>query len=205
MLKAAGRAPITPTRTFLSPFTIRQVAANDFRSDLKASEEGATVCSRGERVTDAVLPQVVAHRNLSAEAVAPPAHQHLVGLVGKSMHQHRHIEPRHADRVGHAALVAEVGQADQNAVDLVAVLLEQVGAPTRVLQGFDRAELGLFGGQAHRPVALLLQQAQDFYAAVARQHGGEKTTITDDYSKTGCGHGGSSHLRIAGISPGQRR
>ncbi|HMD96247.1 MAG TPA: hypothetical protein VKM93_02800 [Terriglobia bacterium] len=100
--------------------------------------------------------------------------QHLVGLVGKSVYQHRDVQPRHADGVGHTALVTEVGQADQNAIDLVAVLREEVSAPARVLQGFHRAKLGFLGGQADRPVALLFQLSQDFNAAVARQHGGEK-------------------------------
>jgi len=117
------------------------------------------------------------------------------------VYQHRDVQPRHADGVGHTALVAEVGQANQNAVDLVAVLREKVGASARVLQGFHRAELGFLGGQTHRLVALLLQLAQDFNPAVARQHGGEKTTIADDHSKTGCGHGNSSHHYIAGIAP----
>ena len=43
-LNAAGRAPRAPMRAFLRPLTIRQVAANDRKSALKASESGATQC-----------------------------------------------------------------------------------------------------------------------------------------------------------------
>ena len=44
VLNAAGRAPRTPTRAFLSPLTIRQVAAKASRSARKESDLGATVC-----------------------------------------------------------------------------------------------------------------------------------------------------------------
>src|SRR6266568_2948850 len=44
VLNAAGRAPRTPTRAFLSPLTIRQVAAKASRSARKESDFGATVC-----------------------------------------------------------------------------------------------------------------------------------------------------------------
>ena len=44
---------------------------------------------------------------------------HVVGAVGRGLHQHRNLEPGKADGVDNAALFAEVGQRDDDAVDLV--------------------------------------------------------------------------------------
>jgi hypothetical protein len=49
-----------------------------------------------------------------------------------------------AQGVGDGALLAEIRQRDDDAVDLVAVFLEQVGAERRFRARFDGAELGLF-------------------------------------------------------------
>src|SRR5579884_1949522 len=46
VLNAAGRAPITPTRSPFKPFTTRHVAANILKSSLNPSDPGHTVCSR---------------------------------------------------------------------------------------------------------------------------------------------------------------
>ena len=66
--------------------------------------------------------------HLAAEAVAAHGDGHGVGAVGRGLHQHRNLEPGEADGVHDAALLAEVGQRDDDAVDLVGVLLEQLGA-----------------------------------------------------------------------------
>ena len=82
----------------------------------------------GQRKSDSVLPQVVADRNLSAEAVAPPAHQHFIRLVGIGVDQDRHVEVCHANAVGHAALVAEIRQAYHDAFNFVTMLSKQLAA-----------------------------------------------------------------------------
>ena len=103
---------------------------------------------RGERVLDAVLHHVVAAAHLPAEAVAAHGDGHVVGAVGRGLHQHRHLEAREADRVHDAALFAEVGQSDDDAVDLVGVFLEQLGAALRLSIGFHGAVLRLFAARA---------------------------------------------------------
>ena len=97
----------------------------------------------GQREGEAVLAQVVADRDLAAEGVAAALDVERSQVIRVGLHQDRHIQPGELDRVGHALLVAEVGQADQDAVDLVAVLLEQLGAELGVRVGLHRAELGL--------------------------------------------------------------
>src|SRR5207247_1958447 len=75
----------------------------------------------GERKLGAVLPEVVADRYLAAEAVSPPAHEHFPRLVRMSVNEHGHLEPGHAQSVRDAFFIAEIRQADNNAVNLFAV------------------------------------------------------------------------------------
>ena len=72
----------------------------------------------------------------------------LPGVVGRGLDQHRHAQIGEAERVGQAALFAEVRQRDDDAVDLVGMLLEQRGALLGVLVGLDRAVGGLVGRAA---------------------------------------------------------
>jgi hypothetical protein len=93
----------------------------------------------GQGEGDAVLAQVVADRHLAAEGVA--AVGLMVIFAGSSLKAWISTgtsQPRPAQRVGDRALVAEVGQRHQHAVDLPRVLLEQVGALVRVGQRFHR-------------------------------------------------------------------
>ena len=84
-------------------------------------------------------------RHLAAEAVAAVADGHLRRGVRRGLHQHRHVQVRRAQRVGDGALVAEIRQRDDDAVDLVAMLPEQRRALPRLVAAFDRAVLRLLG------------------------------------------------------------
>jgi hypothetical protein len=55
---------------------------------------------------------------------------HLVNmrLSQGHVHEHGHAQARPANRISYSPFIAEIGQADQNAVDFVSVLLEQTGA-----------------------------------------------------------------------------
>ena len=99
------------------------------------------------RIRNAVLVQVVARRHLSAEAVAAERDRHLVGIVGRRLNQNRNAEIGEAQRVGDGALFAEVGQRDNDAVNAVAILLEQIRAAARFFAGFHRAVLAFFGSK----------------------------------------------------------
>jgi len=48
---------------------------------------------RGQAVLYAVLRHVVAGRHLPAKAITPPVDVHLGEIVGRRLHQHRHIQP----------------------------------------------------------------------------------------------------------------
>ena len=111
-------------------------------SALKEPLAGRTVCSVGQRVGDVVLAQVVADAHLAAEAVAAVVDGHLLRVVRERMHQHGYVEAGETDRVGNCALVAEVRERDQDAVDLVTVLPEHLGAEPGLLQRFDGAIVG---------------------------------------------------------------
>ena len=109
-----------------------------------------------------------------------------------SVNEHGHLEPGHAQSVRDAFFIAEIRQADNNAVNLFAVLLEQIGATAGVGQRFDRAKLRQFRGQADRSVAFLLERLQHFVAAVAGEHGGEESPVADDNAECGAAHGEGS-------------
>ena len=83
---------------------------------------------RGQRVGNLVLHQVVTGAHLAAEAVAADGDGHLFGAVGRGLHQHRNPQAAEADGVHNAALFAEVGQSDDDAVNLVGMLFEELGA-----------------------------------------------------------------------------
>ena len=94
---------------------------------------------RGERIGNAVLHEVVAGAHFAAEAVAAGGDGHGVRAVGRGLDEHRNLEAGEANGVDDAALFAEVGQGDDDAVDFVGVLLEELGAPLRFGVGFDGA------------------------------------------------------------------
>ncbi len=51
--------------------------------------------------------------------------------VRESLEEHRHVESGEAQRVGDGSLIAEIREGDQNAIDLIAMLFEQIGASVR--------------------------------------------------------------------------
>ena len=73
---------------------------------------------RGERIRDAVLRQIIAGRHLAAEAVAAVGDGHFAGRIGRGLDQHGDVQLGQAQRIGDGALVAEIGQGDDDAVDL---------------------------------------------------------------------------------------
>ena len=96
------------------------------------------------------------------------------------MHEHGDAELGPADGVGDRALVAEVRERDQEAVDLVAVRLEEIGAGARVGEAFDRAEFRGFGGERDGAKARALEGGKHLGAAGGTQMRGEKASIADD-------------------------
>src|SRR6185312_15205286 len=48
--------------------------------------------------------------------------------VGRSLHQHRNLKPGKPQRVGHSALVAEIGQGDYDSINFSRMFFEQLGA-----------------------------------------------------------------------------
>ena len=141
-------------------------------------------------VSEYVMPycvQVVAGRHLAAERVAPVGDGHLGRVVGEGVDQHRHVQAGPAQGVGDGALVAEVGQRDQHAVDLVAVRLEQIGALPRILQVSTLPVLGCLPASAQTAwMPSSLKDLQDGLAAAVAQVSREEAAVADDHAQ---GHG----------------
>ena len=112
------------------------------------SASRATRCAAWSASTECRTAEIVAGRHLAAEAVAAVADGHLVAARRARPEPAPARRGRPAQRVGDAALVAEVRQRDDDAVDLVAMLAEQVGALLRVVVCFHRAVFGVFGDSA---------------------------------------------------------
>ena len=130
------------------------------------------------------MAQVVADAHLAAEAVAPVGQGHLAGVVAKGVDEHRHVEAGETDGVGDGPLVAEIGQGDDDAVDLLAVLLEEVAAEARLGQRLDRAAVSGIGRGDHRGEAGLLEDTQDSLTAADAEMIREKASIRDDHAQS---------------------
>ena len=179
---------MAPMRRPRSPRTTRQTAANQARSLRKSVGIGRDGVERGERIGDAVLREIVAGRHLAAEAIAAVGDGHLAGRIGRGLHQHGHVETGHAQGIGDGALVAEIGQCDDDAVDCVAMLLEELGAARGFGAGFDGAVFGILGTQRHRRVTGFFERGEHFRPSALREMAGEETAVTDDDSEShfGC-------------------
>ena len=89
---------------------------------------------------------------------------HVLRVIGRSLHQHRNIEPRQPQRVGNGALVAEVWQRHDHAIDLVAIFLKQRRTALRLFVGFDRAVLAFFRTEHHAVHASLGERLHHLFA-----------------------------------------
>src|SRR5690606_19234295 len=126
------------------------------------------------------LTEVVARRHLAAEAVAPADDGHLIGGVLKRVDEYRHIQIGPSDRVRDSTLVAEVGQCHQDAVDLVAMRPEEIGAQPRLLERLDRPVVrDLFRGD-HRADALTLEHVEYRSAARLAEVMRKESAVADD-------------------------
>ena len=174
---------MAPMRRLRSPLTTRQTAAKRSRSALNSAEHGRFGMERGERVGDAVLLEVVADAHLAAEAVAAPGDGHLAGVVRGGLDQHGHVEVGQAQGLGDAALLAEVGQGDDDAVDLRRRGAEEVRALAGFGAGFHGAVLGVLRRRADHAIAGSGERGDHFLAAALGQVIREEAAIADDDSE----------------------
>ena len=93
----------------------------------------------GER--DAILVEIVGDRELAAEGVATARDVDLVDLVIAGLQQDRHAEAGIVDKFRDGDLVAEVRQADDEAVNDVALRPEMGGVAATVLARLHGAVL----------------------------------------------------------------
>ena len=118
-----------------------------------------------------ILPQ-----NASRRVVDP----HLRRVVGGGVDQDRHVQSGEAQRVGDAAFVAEVGERDDHAVDVVPMLPEEGGAGLGLVATLDGAVVRLARPHDHGVVPLLLQGAEDLLASRAGEVSRKEAPIADD-------------------------
>ena len=138
---------------------------------------------RSERIGDSVLHHIVAAAHLAAEAVAAHGDGHVVCAIGRGLDEDGNFEAGEADGVDNAALFAEVGQGDDDAVDFVGVLFEELRAALRFGVSFDRAEVRLLRTKDDGRCARRLENRDDFITAGLGQVVREKAAITNYDSK----------------------
>ena len=79
-----------------------------------------------------------------------------------------------------AALVAEVGQCNEHAVDLVAVRFEEVGAAPGLRQRFDGPVVGGVFGRDDRRDAVPPEHVEDGFSALGAEVIREEAPVADD-------------------------
>ncbi len=142
----------------------------------------------------------VADGHLAAERVAAGVDAHLRGLVGGRVDEHRHVQAGEAQCFRHSALVAEVRQGHDDAVDVVAVLPEEVGAGLGLVATLHGAVVRLAGADDDGVVALFLEHPEDLVAPGFCEVPREEPPVADDDAegdparRTAPGRGGRGRL-----------
>jgi hypothetical protein len=141
---------------------------------------------RGE--LDVVLEEDVHHGQLAAERVAAQGRAHLVHIVGVRVNQDRHTGVLERGRT--AVLVAKVGQREDHAVELAAILLQEGGEPGPLLDRFHRAVAGGRLVQGDDFVAEAFQRCDQLGARAGNEGRGEEAPVAQVKGEGGfgCGH-----------------
>ena len=142
----------------------------------------------GERERDVALYQIVADRNLPAESIATQRGDQLVELVRVALNQNWDTEVRETDRVGHALLVAEVGEHDENTRDLVTIIPKEGRAFLCLRERLDASEFRRGLLEHHDPQAHLFEQSRDLLPCFGYQVVGEDIPVPHDHAKRCLAH-----------------
>ena len=122
---------------------------------------------RRQRERKAVLAKVVAHRDLAAERIPAALDVELVQIVRVSLDQHRHVQSRKLQRIGHA-------------LDPVFAGLKHPGAAFGVVPRFNGAKLGLLFTNHDRLDLKLVESSQNILPRLGHQPVREEITITNN-------------------------
>ena len=93
VLNALGRVPTTPSRAPRIPRTTRQTADKPLDLAFERLARRVERVHLGQAKWVSVLAQVVANRDLAAEGIPSRVEAESPNVVGKGMHQYRHLKP----------------------------------------------------------------------------------------------------------------
>jgi hypothetical protein len=94
------------------------------------------------------------------------------------------VEVGHAEGIGYGALVSEVGERDDDAVDVAAALLEEVGAFAGFFAGFDGSEFGFLDSDGDHLMMTGAFEGRDYVtAAGGSEVVREEAAVTDNEAK----------------------
>ncbi len=124
----------------------------------------------------------VQHFQQSSRRVSPKIHGHLVNLIGEGMDQYGKIQAGEADRIGHAPLIAKVGQGHQDPVDLPGVGFEESRAFLGILVTLHRAVGRIRRGEGNHVYPQIRQDFQYPFPPILTKLRGEKPPVPHDQS-----------------------
>ena len=126
--------------------------------------------------------QIIAGRHLAAEAVAAELDGHFRRGIRRGLHQHGNVQIGQAQRIGDGALLAEIRQGDDHAVDAVAVGAKQIGAFARFHARFHRAVFAFLGTEHQRLNARGRERLDDLLASFFGEMVGKEASVPDNNS-----------------------
>jgi hypothetical protein len=116
--------------------------------------------------------------------------------VRRGLHQHGDRQVGGSQRVGNGALVAEIGQCDNDAVDLMAVFAKQFRKLGSLGEALDGAVPGFLRSDGNHVVAGLLERLDHFAAPALRQMTGKEPAVSDDQTKSHL-TSGAAHINFS--------
>ena len=96
------------------------------------------------------------------------------------MDEHRHVKPRHPERLRNCALVAEIRQGDDHTGELVGVGTEERRAGLGLVATLDGSVHRVLRTESYRVDPFLGQRLEHVIASRAREVTGEEAPIADD-------------------------
>lgn len=135
----------------------------------------------GDGEGDVVLGEHVGDGEFAAEGVAPLGWAHAVEGVGVGVDEDGDAGVLQGD--DGSGFVAEVGEAEDDAVESLVVFAEEAGVAFGLGDGFDTAEPGGFGVEHEDLVSECAEDLGQFLSGFGDQGGGEEAAVAEEQSE----------------------
>jgi len=134
----------------------------------------------GVREGNPILMKIVADGDLAAKRITAMIHVDPVIVIVTGLHEYGHVEACQVEGINNAQLIAKVRQAHNDAIDAIALLLEQPGTALGIRQRLHSSSGGGRLRQDNVFVAQGFELTQQLTAAIRRQGRVEETASADN-------------------------